>query len=333
MKTIIIAEAGVNHNGDINLAKKLVKVASESGADIVKFQTFKADSIVSKTAKKANYQYSQTSRNESHYQMLKKLELTESMHDELIKLCKDLNIEFLSAPFDIESLEYLIDIGVKRIKTPSGEITNLPYLQRIGAMGKPIILSTGMSTMEEIGDAIEILENAGSSRDQITVLQCTTEYPAPINEVNLRAMKSIHKEFGVKIGYSDHTEGIEVSLAAAALGATIIEKHFTLDRNLPGPDHKASILPHELKKMVSSIRNIGQAMGDGIKKPSLSERKNLAIARKSIVAALPINIGDIFDSSNIAIKRPGKGISPMKIEMVLGKKAKRNFQRDEAIEI
>lgn len=333
MKTIIIAEVGVNHNGDINLARKMITEAYEAGADIVKFQTFKADNLVTKTALKANYQLLQTSENESHYEMLKKLELTESMHDELLKMCKDLKIEFCSSPFDSYSLQYLINLGIKRVKIPSGEITNLPYLQSIGSCGKPIILSTGMSTMEEIGDAIKVLEDAGSSRDLITVLHCNTEYPIPINEVNLRAMNSIQNEFGVKVGFSDHTEGIEVSIAAVALGATMIEKHFTLDKNLPGPDHRASISPKELKEMVKSIRKIEQAMGDGIKQPSLSEKRNLPIARKSIVAALPINIGDIFDNSNIAIKRPGAGISPMKIEMVLGQKAKRNFQPNEIIEI
>jgi N,N'-diacetyllegionaminate synthase len=331
MKTIIIAEAGVNHNGDINLARKMVTEAYEAGADIVKFQTFKADNLVTKTALKANYQLSKTSKNETHYEMLKRLELTESMHDELLKICKDLKIEFCSAPFDIESVEYLIGIGVKRIKIPSGEITNLPYLNRIGSSGMPIILSTGMSTMEEIGDAIKVLEDAGSPRDLITVLHCNSEYPIPINEVNLSAMKSIHDEFGVKIGFSDHTEGIEVSIAAVALGANIIEKHFTLDRNLPGPDHRASILPHELKEMVRSIRNIEQAIGDGVKQPSSSEKKNLAVARKSIVASKKIVKGTLFSNENITCKRPGEGISPMQIDKVIGSKAKKNFDVNEYI--
>ena len=333
MSTLIIAEAGVNHNGDLSMALELVNVASEAGADIVKFQTFKADNLVTKTAQKADYQLHQTSESESHYEMLKKLELTERMHIELLKKSNDLNIEFCSTPFDLESLQYLIELGIQRIKIPSGEITNLPYLRKIGSSGKPIVLSTGMSTIQEIGDAIDVLQDSGASKDSITVLHCNTEYPIPMDEVNLRAIKTIQDTFGVSVGFSDHTKGIEASIAAVALGAEIIEKHFTLDRNLPGPDHQASIEPQELKQMVSSIRNISNAMGSGIKEPSNSERKNIPIARKSLVAAVAIKKGDIFDQSNISVKRPGTGISPMLIDDVLGKQATRDFAPDEIIEL
>ncbi|UOG35393.1 N-acetylneuraminate synthase [Leptospira noguchii] len=334
MKTLIIAEAGVNHNGDLELARKLIDVAANAGADIVKFQTFEAERLVTKSAKKADYQNSATDNTaESQYEMLKKLELSKENHEKLIQHCKQTGIEFLSTAFDLQSLAFLEQLNLSRYKIPSGEITNLPYLQKIGSSGKPIILSTGMSTLGEIESALLVLETTGAKRDQITVLHCNTEYPTPYSDVNLSAMKSIADAFKIKVGYSDHTSGIEVSVAAVALGASVIEKHFTLDRSLPGPDHKASLEPNELKGMVRSIRNVELSLGDGIKKPSSSEFKNISIARKSIVAASSIKAGEIFTRENLTTKRPGDGISPMRLNEVIGLKAKRDFFEDELIDL
>lgn len=333
MRTLIIAEAGVNHNGDLSMARQLIDAAAEAGADIVKFQTFKADRLVTASAKKAEYQMATTAADESQYDMIRKLELSEAMHEQLIAHCKLRGIEFFSTAFDIESLDYLMSLGMQRIKIPSGEITNLPYLRRVGSFDKPVILSTGMSSLGEIENAVNALEQPGLSRQQITVLHCNTEYPVPMNEVNLRAMLSIRDAFGVKVGFSDHTEGIEVAIAAVALGGCVIEKHFTLDRNLPGPDHRASIEPSELTRLVSSIRNIELAMGDGIKRANRSEARNLPIVRKSIVAATPIRQGEAFTSSNLNAKRPGNGISPMRWDEVVGQIARRDFATDELIEL
>lgn len=332
-RTLIIAEAGVNHNGDLELAKKLIDAAAEAGADIVKFQTFNADRLVASTARKAAYQIQATGSRESQHEMLRRLELTEDMHQELIAHCAARNIGFFSTSFDIESTDLLVSYGQEQFKIPSGEITNLPYLRHIGQLGRPVILSTGMATMDEIGSAIQILENSGTPKTTITVLHCTTEYPTPMPEVNLRAMISIRDKFEVKVGFSDHTLGIEVAIAAVAMGATLIEKHFTLDRQMPGPDHKASLEPSELKSMVTAIRNIEVALGDGVKRPTPSETKNIAVVRKSIIASKSIQLGEVFTTKNLTTKRPGTGISPMRFDEVLGKKARRNFAEDDLIEI
>ncbi len=332
--TTIIAEAGVNHNGDISLAKKMIDVAAVAGVDYIKFQTFKAESLVSKSAKMAEYQQiNLPSDNDSQFEMLKKLELKESDYQELMEYCEVRGVKFLSTPFDIDSVKFLDSIGVNVFKVPSGEITNYPYLREIGTRGKPIILSTGMCRLGEIEDAIHVLISAGASRKDVCVLHCNTEYPTPMRDVNLRAMLTIKEAFGLNVGYSDHTLGIEVPTAAVALGATVIEKHFTLDRNLPGPDHKASLEPDELVAMVKAIRNIEQALGDGLKYPSKSEVKNLTVARKSIVASIPIKKGDRFGIKNLTTKRPGSGISPMRWDEVVGKIAKKDFSEDELIEI
>ncbi len=327
----IIAEAGVNHNGSIELSKKLVDAAVDAGADAVKFQTFKADKIVSKNADKAQYQKETTDKAQSQYEMIKKLELGVDAHKTLIEHCKDKGIMFLSTPFDLDSIDMLCSFGMEIFKIPSGEITNLPYLRKIGALQKKVILSTGMSDIQEIRAALDVLTSCGTRLDDITVLHATTEYPCPMDEVNLRAMQSIKETFGVKIGYSDHTKGIEVPIAAVAMGATVIEKHFTLDCAMEGPDHKASLEPHELKMMVDAIRNIELALGDGIKKASASEIKNIQIARKSIVAAKDIKKGDILTVENITAKRPGNGISPMKWDEVLGVAAQKDYLQDEPI--
>jgi N,N'-diacetyllegionaminate synthase len=333
VKTLIIAEAGVNHNGDLEMARRLVEVAAQSGADFVKFQTFKADRLVTRQAAKADYQRQLTAEYESQYDMIRRLELTPEMHVALIKHCARQGIRFLSTGFDIESLDLLAGFGMPLFKIPSGEITNLPYLQHVGRMGTPAILSTGMAALAEIGAALDVLERAGTPRHRITVLHCNTEYPTPMSDVNLRAMLSIRDVFGVQVGYSDHTAGIEVPIAAVALGASVIEKHFTLDRNLPGPDHQASLEPDELKAMVTAIRNIEQALGDGLKRPSASEAKNIPIVRKSLVAACPISAGEPFTRANLAVKRPGTGVSPMRMDEVLGRVARRDFQTDELIEL
>ncbi|NHQ59217.1 N-acetylneuraminate synthase [Chlorobium sp. BLA1] len=333
MKTMVIAEAGVNHNGDIELAKRLIDVAAEAKADLVKFQTFSSDRLVTKTAKKAFYQLQTTDVMESQHGMLRRLELSVDMHKELIAHCNKRNIGFFSTGFDIESVDLLVSLGQNQFKIPSGEITNLPYLRHIGRRGQPVILSTGMATLGEIEAAIEALEQAGTPRANLTVLHCTTEYPTPMVEVNLRSMLSIHNAFGVDVGYSDHTQGTEVAIAAVALGATVIEKHFTLDRNLPGPDHKASLEPAELQAMVSAIRNIEVALGDGIKRLTLSEARNKSVVRKSLVASHPIKAGELFSIQNVTTKRPGTGISPMGWDAVIGRKAVRDFTVDELIEL
>jgi N,N'-diacetyllegionaminate synthase len=330
---LIIGEAGVNHNGDIALAKKLIDVANYAGADLVKFQTFSADRLATQQAKKADYQSVITGSTESQHQMLTRLELSPNMHHELIAYCATRNIGFFSTGFDIESVDFLMSLSINHFKIPSGEITNLPYLRHIGQFSKPVIVSTGMATMGDIEAAIDVLEQAGTPRSLITVLHCTTEYPTPMVEVNLRAMQSIKAAFGVAVGYSDHTAGIEVAIAAAALGATVIEKHFTLDRNLPGPDHKASLEPDELKAMVSAIRNIEIALGDGIKRLTPSEALNKPVARKSLVAIKDIKAGEVFSGENITAKRPGTGISPMTWDSVMGRKAVRDFSIDDIIEL
>ena len=333
MSILVIAEAGVNHNGDMNLAKRLIDLALDAGADLVKFQTFSADRLATRQSKKADYQLATTKSSETQYEMLSRLELTEKMHIELIEHCSKRGIGFLSTGFDIKSVDILVKLGASRIKIPSGEINNLPYLRHIGQFSKPVILSTGMATIGEIEEAIDVLEKAGTPRSQITLLHCTTEYPTPMEEVNLHAMTSLQKTFGVAVGYSDHSEGIEVAVAAAALGATIIEKHFTLDKNLPGPDHQASLEPRELKAMVSSIRNIEKALGDGVKRLTPSEAVNKPVARKSLVAIKNIKQGEIFSVENVSAKRPGTGLSPMHWDSVIGRKAERDFMIDELIEL
>ena len=328
--TLIIAEAGVNHNGDINLAKKLIDVASEAGVDYVKFQTFKAENLVQRNAKKASYQIDNTDNAGSQFTMLKKLELSNENHNILIEYCKLKNVKILSTAFDFESIEFLKD-KLDFYKIPSGEITNLPYLEKVAKLGLSVVMSTGMANMQEVKEAFSVLLKNGLKKEDITILHCNTEYPTPMEDVNLTAMLSIEKELGVKIGYSDHTLGIEVPIAAVAMGATVIEKHFTLDRNMEGPDHKASLEPGELIAMVTAIRNIELALGDGIKKPSKSEQKNILIARKSIVAIDDIKKGDIFTEENISVKRPGNGISAMKWHDVLGSSAEKNYNEDELI--
>lgn len=332
-KVFIIAEAGINHNGSIELAKKLIDVAAESGADAVKFQTFVTDNLVNKSAQKADYQKQNTSKDESQYEMLKRLELDKKAHEAIISYCKQKKIMFLSSPFDHESIELLNSFDMPIFKIPSGEITNLSYLRHIGQLGKNIILSTGMSNLQEIKDALEVLVNSGTSKDKITILHATTEYPCPIDEVNLRAMQTIAEAFAVKVGYSDHTQNFEVPIAAVAMGASVIEKHFTLDREMEGPDHKASLEPSELKLMVQSIRHVEQVMGDGVKQPTKSEMNNIAVSRKSIVALRDIRSGETFGLDSITVKRPGTGISPMKWDDVLGSVAKRDFLADEFIEL
>lgn len=329
--TIIIAEAGVNHNGSIDTAKKMIDVAAEAGADYVKFQTFKAETLVTKTAEKAEYQKSVTDKSDTHYNMLKKLELDKSAHFELINYCKQKNIRFLSTAFDIESIELLIELEIPIFKIPSGEITNLPYLAHIGKIKKPIIMSTGMSTFADVNSALDILLQAGLEKDQITLLHCNTDYPTPMEDVNLRAMITLGKKFGVNIGYSDHTLGIEVPIAAVAMGAKVIEKHFTLNKRFKGPDHRASLEPVEFKQMVTSIRNIDTAKGVRVKKITPSEKQNIFFARKSIVAKIPIKKGQKFSNKNLTVKRPGTGMSPMLWPKVINKIAKKNYIKDEQI--
>jgi N,N'-diacetyllegionaminate synthase len=327
----VIAEAGVNHNGLLELAKKLVDIAVDAGVDAVKFQTFKTELCISKNAPKADYQKKNTSAVESQYEMIKKLELNESAHRELISYCKQKQIMFLSTPFDHESIDLLHSFEMPIFKIPSGEITNLPYLRHVGRLGKEVILSTGMADLGEIEDALDALVQSGTLMDNITVLHATTEYPCPIEDVNLRAMQTIKAAFGVKVGYSDHTQGIDVPIAAVAMGACVIEKHFTLDRTMEGPDHKASLEPAELKAMVQGIRRVSEALGSGIKKPSKSEAKNITIARKSIVALRVIKTGEIFSLENLTVKRPGSGINPMRWDEMIGQVAQRDYQYDDLI--
>ncbi|MGD1890935.1 MAG: N-acetylneuraminate synthase [Cyclobacteriaceae bacterium] len=332
-RVTIIAEAGVNHNGDLDIARRLIDAAAEAGADFVKFQTFKAEKLVSASAKKADYQ----SRNiadgeETQLGMLKKLELDQEKHTTLIEHAYQQNVKFLSTPFDLESVDLLSELGITVFKVPSGEITNYPLLKKIGAQGKPVIVSTGMANLGEIEQTLDVLLSTGLARDNITVLHCNTEYPTPMEDVNLRAMLTIAQALKVNVGYSDHTLGIEVPIAAVALGATVIEKHFTLDRQMKGPDHRASLEPGELKVMVSAIRNIEKAMGDGIKKPSPSEQKNIAIARKSIHLASAYSAGHILTKEDLAMKRPGDGISPMEQEKLLGLKLLSDLPQDHKLQ-
>ena len=330
MGVFIIAEAGVNHNGSFDLACKLVDEAKKAGVDCIKFQTFKAEKMVSKVAKKADYQKA-TTGDSSQLKMLKKLELSFEEFRSLKEYCDNKGILFLSTPFDIDSIEFLDSMNMPFWKIPSGEVTNLPYLIALARTKKPIIMSTGMCDIEEIRETIKVLKENGSG--EIKLLHCNTEYPTPFEDVNLRAMDTLRREFGLEVGYSDHTNGIEVPIAATALGATVVEKHFTLDRNMDGPDHISSLEPDELSQMVKSIRNIEKALGTGKKEPSKSEKKNRDIARKSIIARTRINKGDLFTEKNITIKRPGSGVSPMRWFDVIGKQAKRDFEEDELIEI
>jgi N,N'-diacetyllegionaminate synthase len=324
----IIAEAGVNHNGSLSIALNMIDAAAKVGADAIKFQTFKAEKMVSKSAPKALYQKQRTNNKQTQLEMLSKLELTYEEHLELLNHTNRRHIKFLSTPFDLESIELLNNLGLDTFKIPSGEITNLPYLQRIGRLNKNIILSTGMSTLDEIKIALDILISQGTSKKKITVLHATTEYPAPYEEVNLRAITTIKKKFGVKVGYSDHTAGIEVAVAAVVLGACVIEKHFTLDRNMEGPDHKASLEPNEFSQMVMAIRHIEMALGNGIKKPSPSELKNLYVVRKSIHYAANLNKGHFITEDDLIMKRPGNGISPIEIPKVLNKQLKFDVSED-----
>lgn len=333
-RVLIIAEAGVNHNGSLDIAKRLVDEAADAGVDIVKFQTFKAEKLVSKSAKQAEYQQRNIGKADvSQYSMLKKLELSPFQHEELIDYCHEKGIRFFSTAFDMDSIEYLHSLNLGLWKIPSGEITNYPYLRKIAQYGEPVILSTGMCELADIEAAIQVLLSHGLQKHQITVLHCNTEYPTPMKDVNLKAMLEIESKFEVSVGYSDHTEGIEVPIAAVALGATVIEKHFTLDKNMEGPDHKASLEPQELRAMVKAIRNIEQALGNGHKVISASERKNIEVARKSIVAACPIRKGELLTDENLTVMRPGNGISPMRWEEVIGTYATRDYQEEEPIEL
>jgi N-acetylneuraminate synthase len=354
--TYIIAEAGVNHNGSLDMAIQLVEVAAKAGADAVKFQTFKADKLVSRSAPKADYQTRTTDADESQLEMIRRLELDEHAHEILIEQCKTCGIEFLSTPFDFESVDLLAGrFDLSCIKIPSGDITNAPLLLKIARTGKPVILSTGMSTLGEVEDALGVLafgylgnsnpaieafravycsaEGQAILHDKVTLLHCTTEYPAPFEDVNLNVMDTLKKAFGLPVGYSDHTEGIAVPIAAVARGAVIIEKHFTLDRSLPGPDHKASLEPAELKQMVSAIRVVELALGTGRKCPTPSERKNIGVARKSLVAACTMRAGETFTDETLTVKRPGNGLSPMNYWEMINRKAARNFTDDEEIEL
>ncbi len=330
-KTFIIAEAGVNHNGSLELARKMIDAAVDAGTDAVKFQTFKTEKLVSKNAPKADYQKISTGSSESQFEMIKKLELDGNAHKSLFSYCREKKIQFLSSPFDLDSIDLLDKLGMEIFKIPSGEITNLPYLRKIGGLNKKVIMSTGMADLKEVEDAIDVLKNAGTELKNITVLHCNTEYPTPFEDVNLKAMQTIAAAFKVKVGYSDHTLGIEIPIAAVVLGASVIEKHFTLDKNMEGPDHKASLEPHELKAMSKAIRNIENALGDGIKKPSPSELKNKSIARKSIVAAHDIKKGEVFTNKHINVKRPGTGISPMLWDEIVGKISTKDYHEDDLI--
>lgn len=333
MSVSIIAEAGVNHNGDLKIARRLIECAAEAGADLVKFQTFSAERLVTPAARMSGYQIQNTGADESQYEMLKRLELNATDHIALREYCDEYGIGFLSTAFDAECVNMLVDLGVNYIKVPSGEITNLPYLRHVASFGKKLILSTGMSDLQDVEAALHALIEAGSAREMITVLHCTTAYPTTMADANLRAMLTIRDELDVAVGYSDHTIGIEAAIAAVALGATIVEKHITLDREMPGPDHKASIEPVELRALVSAIRNVETALGDGVKRVTPAEAENIAFARKSIVACKPIRAGEVFDANNIAPMRPGTGISPMRWDDVIGQRASRDFEVNELIEL
>jgi len=329
----VIAEAGVNHNGSLELALELVDAAAEAGADAVKFQTFRADALASASAPKAEYQLETTGESESQLEMLRALELDVASHHALQARARGRGIEFLSAPFDLASVALLGEMGLPVIKIPSGELTNVPYLRAVAALGRPLILSTGMATLAEVASALAVLEEAGVARDDVVVLHCTTEYPAPFDDVNLRAMVTMGEALGVRFGYSDHTEGIAVPVAAVALGAEVIEKHFTLDRTMPGPDHRASLEPAELAQMVREIRQVEAALGSGIKAPSRREIANAEVARKSIVAACDIAAGEILSEDNLAVKRPGTGVSPLRWDDVVGSVASRAYAADEPIDL
>lgn len=330
---IIIAEAGVNHNGNFELAKQLVVKAKEAGVDYVKFQTAKPELVISQFAEMADYQKTNTGTQESQLEMCKMIHLTFDDYKPLKAYCEEVGVKFMSTPFDMPSIDLLVEIGMDYMKVPSGEITNLPYLRKIAKLGMPVILSTGMSRIGEVEDALNILIDGGMKREDIILLHCNTEYPTPYEDVNLKAMLTLRDTFGVRVGYSDHTKGIEVPIAAVAMGAEVIEKHFTLDHNLPGPDHVASLEPDELKSMVIAIRNIEKAIGSGLKVVSNSEEKNIKIARKSIIAARDIKAGEVFTEDNLTVKRPGDGVSPMFWDSVIGTKAIRDFVYDEPIEI
>lgn len=330
---IVIAEAGVNHNGSLDLAYRLIDAAVEAGADFVKFQTFRAEALVTRAAPKADYQKRSTDRAESQFDMLKRLELPQSAFRELAAYCATKHIGFLSTPFDIESAHFLASLGMSAFKVSSGDLTNTPFLRELASFGLPMILSSGMATLGEIEQAVETLETAGIPAEKLTLLHCTTEYPAPPQEVNLRAMHTLRAAFPeATIGYSDHTEGIDISIASAALGAQVVEKHFTLDRSMEGPDHKASLEPQELALMVASIRRIESALGDGRKRPTASELPNRLIARKSIVAARPIAKGELFSTDNLSVRRPGSGLSPTQWDLVIGQPAPRDYQQDEPLQ-
>lgn len=338
MSVFIIAEAGVNHNGDVETAKRMIDAAVEAGADAIKFQTFKTEKLVCKSAPQAEYQKKNIAgagdvEDETQFTLLKKLEINQETHRDLFAYCRQAGIVFISTPFDLESIDLLKSLGLEMIKVPSGEITNLPYLKKVGQTFEKVVLSTGMADLGEIEDALEVLIDSGVERENITVLHCNTEYPTPIQDVNLRAMLAIQSAFDVNVGYSDHTLGIEVSIAATALGAKVIEKHFTLDKNMEGPDHAASLEPDELMMLVRGIRNTSKALGSPLKRPSLSEAKNKPIVRKSIIASQPIRKGELFTEENLCVKRPGTGISPMNWENVINQVARRDYYEDELIDL
>ncbi len=333
LKTYVIAEIGVNHNGNLNIARELIDAATDAGADAVKFQTYQTNLLVTRTASKATYQIAATGKSESQYEMLSSLQLSYEQHHTLMMYCQEREVEFLSSPFDIESIDSLIEMGVSKIKIPSGELTNLPYLRHIGSLGKPIIMSTGMATLNEVRSAMDVLESAGAMRAKITLLHCSTEYPASISGVNLKAMITLKDTFNVQVGYSDHTIGSEVSLAAVAMGASVIEKHLTLDCRSYGPDHKASMEPNDFKLMINAIRNVEMAFGSGEKKPNSTEMNNSNIVRKSLFANDAIKKGELFTEDNIISKRPANGISPMEWDNVIGQVAKKYFHKDDLIEL
>ena len=332
-KVFIIAEAGINHNGDVAIAEEMIDVAKKAGADAVKFQTFRSEELLTESAPKARYQLDAGGNNESQFKMLQRRELNEKMHIDLIKHCKKKNIIFISSPFDLKGIDLLDKLGIQILKIPSGEVNNLPYLRKIGRLGKKVIISTGMSTLKEVDQALRILVKSGTPKKNIVILHCNTAYPTPYKDVNLLAMLTIRNRLKVQVGYSDHTCGMEVSVAAVALGASIIEKHFTLDRNMKGPDHRASVEPFELRSMIKAIRNIEKAMGNGIKKPQASEIKNIKVVRKGMVASRDIKKGEVFTEENIAVKRPATGITPMEWDKVIGSLAKKSFFKDEVIKL
>ncbi len=332
MSVTIIAEAGVNHNGCIKTAKRLIDAAASAGADLIKFQTFRTELLVNREAEKADYQKQNTPGGDTQFDMLRRLEISPEDHYELIRHCENRNIRFFSTAFDNDSVDFLKDLNLGLWKIPSGEITNLPYLRKIARYGQPVLLSTGMCGLREVEEAVSVLLSEGLSRESITVLHCNTQYPTPMEDVHLRAMVQMGEHFGIKTGYSDHTEGIEVAIAAAALGAVVIEKHLTLDKTMEGPDHRASLEPEEFARMVQSIRNIERALGNGCKTPSPSEIPNRSVARKSIVAARPIRRGELFSEENLTVKRPGNGISPMRWNEIIGTAATRDYRPDEPIE-